>query len=66
MTRAQVLAVVNRHRAARGLAPLTLRHWPRIVGIARQHRLISPEYLEWAHLGYFPTPAERAARRRSA
>ncbi|WP_108665167.1 hypothetical protein [Euzebya rosea] len=37
-----------------------MRNYQKAVRIARHHRLVSPEFLEWAHLGYFPTPAERA------
>lgn len=64
MNRKDVQETVNRHREIRGLKPFSLRSFGLLVGYARQHKLISEENLEWARLGYLPTPAERKARKR--
>lgn len=59
MTRQQILDRVNRWRREHDLPPIPMRQYSRAVAIARQHQLISEEYLEWARLGFLPTPAQR-------
>lgn len=56
MTRRMVLDAVNRHLAKSNRGPLTMRQYSRAVRIARAHRLISEENLEWARRGYRPDP----------
>lgn len=62
MTRQMVLGTVNRHLAKTGRGPLSMRQYARAVRIARHHRLISEENLQWARLGHRPEPKRRARR----
>lgn len=62
MTRQQVIDIANRRRIQRGAPPLRSRDFTKAVAYCRRWGLVSEEYLEWARLGYFPTPSERIRR----